>query len=326
MAREIAVASGKGGVGKSTVSSTLLLVLHRAGWKVVGVDADADAPNLHLIFGMEKWELERDFEEGFIASIVRERCTECGVCAEVCPFDAVEVVGGMHVINPMVCEGCATCILACPEKAILRRRTVRGRLRWGRTKYGFPLAGARLNPGRPNSGRLVEEVKVMSRRLGGDDAVYIVDSAAGIGCQVISSLAGANAAVLVAEPTPSSFSDLKRVHTVAMGFGLPSALIVNKWDLNPAMAEEIEEYGKRENMHILGRIPYDPAVPKSMSIMVPLIEAFPDSPASKALKEISEEFLEEIMGNWDEWRFKHAPRRIPQYRPIIIKPEGLGGP
>ncbi len=326
MVLEIAVASGKGGVGKSTVSSTLILALHRAGRKVVAVDADADAPNLHLIFGVEEWDGEEEFREGFIASILRERCTECGVCAEVCPMDAVEVLEGKHVINPMLCEGCATCILACPEKAIMRRRAVRGILRWGKTPSGIPIVGARLNPGRPNSGRLVEEVKAISRKLGGEDALYIVDSAAGIGCQVISSLAGANAAVLVAEPTPSSFSDLKRVHAVAKGFGLPSALIVNKWDLNPEFAEEIEEYGERENMFILGKIPYDSAVPRSMSIMKPLVEAFPESPASRALMVIAERFIEEVVGEWDEWRFRHAPREIPQYRPIIIKPEGLGGP
>jgi len=320
---EVAVASGKGGVGKSTISATLALHLHRAGWDVVAADADADAPNLHIVFGLDEWGEVREYSEGYVARIDYGKCTNCGVCADVCPFKAVSFKGGRYVINSLICEGCVTCSLACPERAISRVRHPTGVLRTGVTRYGFPLVSARLNVGRPNSGRLVTEVKNMAREVAKSSSVIVVDSAAGIGCQVVSSLAGANAVVLVAEPTPASFSDLRRVHKLAKHFMLPSALVLNKVDINPGLSRSIREYALREGIDILGEVPYDDAVPKSMSLRMPVVEAFPNSRASKALIRIAEEFERRVVRGWRDWFRRFKPRKPEPYRPIIIKPPTL---
>ncbi len=320
MLLEIAIASGKGGVGKSTVASTLALYLHRAGYRIVAADADADAPNLHLIYGLTSWEHEEEYMDSWIAEIDYSRCTNCGVCAEVCSYEAIRLSKGKYIINKIICEGCLTCSLACPEKAIERKKTSSGKIRWGKTAYGFPLVSASLYPGRPNSGKLVTQVKNIARGLSGKEGVLIVDSAAGIGCQVISSLAGANAAILVVEPTPASLSDLKRVHAVAKQFLLPSALVINKYDINPDYVDKILNYAKRENIDVLGYIPYDDNVPKAMAQMKPLVELYPETPAAKALLNTASRVRERVIESWRQWFSKHRPKKPSPYKPIILKP------
>ena len=323
---EIAIASGKGGVGKSTVSATIALAAARTGKSVVAVDADADAPNLHLIFGVREWEWERPYVESKVAEIVQSLCTRCGRCREVCPYEAIHVdEEGRFVVNQVVCEGCMTCSLVCPERGAIRLLSAEsGRLRRTTTSYGFPLISARLNPGRPNSGKLVTEEKSMAKELASQDSLIVVDSAAGIGCQVVSSLAGANAAILVAEPTPASFAALRRVFKLTRHFMQPAGLVINKYDVNPEMTEEMEAFARERNVDLLGRIPYDDAIPRSMAMMRPVVEAFPDSPASKALLRVAERVLE-IVEDWQSWFTRFRPREPEPYRPIILRPEGLQG-
>lgn len=324
MVLELVIASGKGGVGKSTLSSTLALYLARQGYKVVAVDANADAPNLHLIYGINSWEIEEEYHEAWIAEIDYDKCTMCGICAEVCSYKAIKLMDNKYVINTIICEGCLTCSLACPKKAIRRRQITSGRIRVTKTPYGFPLISAKLSVGRPNSGKLVTEVKNKARELAREDTIIIVDSAAGIGCQVISSLVGAHAVILVAEPTPTSFSDLKRVHMVAKHFLLPAGLVVNKYDLNPHYTKKILEYAKQEHMDILGIIPYDDNVPKAMAKMKPLVELYPQSPASIALLRIASKVEERIVRGWSKWSRAHKPRKPIHYKPIILKPPNIG--
>jgi MinD superfamily P-loop ATPase len=186
---EIVVASGKGGVGKSTVTGNLAVLLAERGYRFVAADADAEAPNLHIVLGVDEWSREEPYYEGRVAYIVDELCTRCNICAEVCTYGAVEVdEEGRYRINQYICEGCITCSAACPAKAIRYRFRVRsGTLRIAeKTAYGFPLVSAEIVPGRPNSGKLVTEVKNTAKKiLGGGDGFVFIDAAAGIGCQVI---------------------------------------------------------------------------------------------------------------------------------------------
>ncbi|MCE4600458.1 MAG: ATP-binding protein [Desulfurococcales archaeon] len=316
---ELVVASGKGGVGKSTLTAVLAVELYRHGYNLVAVDADAEAPNLHIVLGVESWDEESPYTEGRIAYIKEELCTQCGVCAEVCPYDAVEVVEGRHVINKWLCEGCLTCALACPEKAIRFIFKVKaGVIRVAReTPYGFPLVSGEIVPGRPNSGKLVTEAKNRAKSILGGDGLVLVDAAAGIGCQVISSLTGAKIAVLVAEPTPASFSDLKRIHKLTRHFMIAPGLVINKYDINPDYVDIIREYARENNIPILGEIPYDDAVPKSIVEGKPLHEAYPDSPAAKAMTRISQTIAVDVLGSWRDWWRKYKPARPEPYIPGI---------
>ena len=166
---EIVVASGKGGVGKSTVSSTLAIELHKK-YDLVAIDADADAPNLHLILGIEKWDEEEPLISASIAKIDYDRCTDCGLCMDVCTYDAIKLLEGRYVINELICEGCRTCQYVCPDKAISIRPVESGIVRRAVTKYGFPLISARLHVGKANTGKLVTREKDLAKEL---DKAYI---------------------------------------------------------------------------------------------------------------------------------------------------------
>ncbi len=319
---EVAVASGKGGVGKSTVSSTLAIMLSKTR-HVIAVDADADAPNLHLIFGVEDWEKEEPFGEVYVAQIHDEKCIRCGRCRDECPYGAIDVIDGKYVVSPVLCEGCLTCTLVCPVKgAITRYKRTAGYIREATTRYGFPLISARMEPGRPNTGKIVSEEKERARSRADADTVIVIDSAAGIGCQVVSSLAGSHLAVLVAEPTPASLSDLRRVYMLTRHFMQPAVLVINKYDMNPEFLPKIEEFAEENGIEIVGRIPYDDNLPLSMAAMKPMIEAYPESPASQALLRVAEN-VENIVSDWRSWFIKHRPKKPLPYRPEIIKPEGF---
>ncbi len=324
---EIVIASGKGGVGKSLISAELSLALLRAGYAVVAVDADADAPNLHLILGNAKWEVVKEYNEGFVARILSSQCVRCGKCAEACPYDAVgrDPHSGAYVVNELLCEGCAVCSLVCPVKAVTRVRAHTGIVRAGRTLIGrVRIAGAKLRPGRPNSGRLVTEVKALARQLwGGDAEVFIVDAAAGIGCQVIASLAGASAAVLVAEPTPASLEDLRRIHRVVKHFGLPAALVINKSGLSDSAEERIIRYAEDEGLDLIGKVPYDDIVPKSIANLTPVTVTAPDSDAGRGLRAVRRRIIERVVKGWDSWKAEHAPTAPEPYVPEVIPPPEL---
>ncbi len=321
---EIVVASGKGGVGKSTVAATLAIHLSRRR-RLIAVDADADAPNLHLVLGVTDWSREEAFGEAMVAEILEEKCTRCGRCMEECPYGAIDLVDGKYVVSSVLCEGCLTCTLVCPVKGAIRRYgRVAGYIREASTRYGFPLISARMEPGRPNTGKIVSEEKERARRAAEENTLILVDSAAGIGCQVVSSLAGSHLAVLVAEPTPASFSDLKRVYTLTRHFMQPAVLVINKYDINEDFLPVIEDFAKENGVEIVGKIPYDDAVPLSIASMKPVIEAYPDSPASKALLAAAAR-VESIVSDWRAWFMKHRPREPRPYKPEIIRPEKFRG-
>ncbi len=320
---ELVVASGKGGVGKSTISGSLAALLARKGFKLVAADSDAEEPNLHIVLGIDRWDRIEEYYEGRIAYILQDKCTKCNICAEVCPFGAVEVTDGNYRINEYVCEGCVTCSLACPAKAIRYRfGIVAGHIMFAeRTKYGFPLVSGESVPGRPNSGKLVTEVKNRAKAILGSEGVLLLDAAAGIGCQVISSLTGAQFALLVIEPTKASLSDLKRIHKLTKHFMMAPMLVINKYDINPEMIDKIEEYAKEENIPIVGKIPFDESVPNSINMGKLVVEAFPDSPASRELKRIADFIAEEVLSNWRAWYSKYRPKKHEPYIPVIIRPQ-----
>ncbi|WP_456444119.1 nucleotide-binding protein [Thermococcus sp.] len=295
---QVAIASGKGGVGKSSITASLLYLL-KDDYSFIAVDADAEAPNLGLLLGIRGWEEEKEHIGAKVTRIRTESCIRCGICKDRCPYDSIYIDDeGNYVVNELTCEGCNVCGLVCPVAGTITLEEVRsGVIKKATTPYGFPIISAQLDVGRPESGKLVTEEKEWAKKIMDEFnlAHMIVDSAAGIGCQVIASLGGADIAILIAEPTPASLSDVQRAYKIVQHFREPAYLIVNKADLNPGFTA-LNEWAESEGIPLLGEVPYDKAIPKSMTLMKPVVETFPDSRAAEALREIAGRIREEILG------------------------------
>ena len=203
---KIVVASGKGGVGKSMLASSLALLFSKTQ-KIVACDCDVDAPNLGLWLGIPNFDKKEKISTSEKARIISQEGLNDKIL-KICNFRAIKKKGKKYIINPFLCEGCGACEIIYPNNIKLRFNK-NGELRLKKTKYGFPLFSAQLYPGEAGSGKIVEELRKRAEKYKYD--VMILDAAAGIGCPVIASVRGCNYAVLITEPTPSGFSDLKRI-------------------------------------------------------------------------------------------------------------------
>lgn len=253
---EILILSGKGGTGKTTLAASLSKIIND---KVI-VDADVDAADMHILLSPKTVKKE-NFKGSAIALIDREKCNNCGLCKTLCRFDAIDIVGGKHIINEYKCEGCTLCKLVCPVSAITMEEQIVGEWYISNTDYG-KMVSARLIPGAENSGNLVTMVKHQSQLVAREDKErkIIIDGPPGVGCPVISSLSGIDYVIMVTEPTISGVHDLKRVVEVAMHFKPKIGIVINKFDLNRDHTEEIKKFASEKNIDILGLIPFDKCI------------------------------------------------------------------
>jgi MinD superfamily P-loop ATPase len=268
---ELLVISGKGGTGKTSIMGAFAALAPRA----VLADCDVDAANLHLLL---KPEVQREFTFDGLpkARILPEKCTQCGICVEACRFDAI----GNWQVDPLACEGCGVCIRLCPAEAMESVERVAGRWFVSRTAYG-PLVHAELGVGEENSGRLVAEVKRQAREVAQENGtpLILVDGPPGIGCPVISALAGATLALLVTEPSVSGWHDLERALRLARHFGVEPLVCINKADLDEARSREIEWCCYDEGVAVIGHIPFDEKVAEAVVGGVP-VTAMPGKAAT----------------------------------------------
>ncbi|KHK03829.1 ATP-binding protein [Desulfovibrio sp. TomC] len=267
--REIVILSGKGGAGKTSVTAAFAALAQNA----VLCDLDVDAPDLHILLAPTNT-LREAFVAGHLASVHADACDGCGECAGRCRFGAVvQTPEGHYAVNPAHCEGCKVCVALCPRQAIDFTPRTCGLSAVSDTRFG-PLVHAQLDPGAENSGRLVallrSKAKALAKARGLD--FIISDGAPGIACPVVSSLSGANLAVLVTEPTPSGTHDLIRVASLCDHFRLPSAVILNKADLNADEAARIGDFCADTGRPVIGRLPYSPDVVRAMTARVTLPE------------------------------------------------------
>ncbi len=287
---KIVIASGKGGVGKSMIASVLAMlfanpkpeqVRFRAR-KIVAVDCDVDAPNLHLWLGEdEKWDQVEKISTNEIPVIDKKKCNLCGECVEICAFNALKIENCKLKIVNFFCEGCAACEAICPQKAITMKRVKNAEVRIKNNVYGFPLISAQLYPGQIGSGKVVEEIKKRAENF--DHQIMILDSPAGTGCPVIAALQGSDFALLVTEPTPSGLSDLKRVLQVIKHFKITYGVVINKWDINKNLSNKIKKEFKDK---LFGKISYDKRVFKAIASLTPILKT--NLPAKKEIGEIFE--------------------------------------
>ncbi len=253
--KEIVVISGKGGTGKTSVTSSFAVL---GGEDVVVADCDVDAADMHLLLEPQVLHQE-DFYSGKTAVIETEGCVHCFKCKNVCRFDAINVINGDFVVDELNCEGCSYCFHVCPTRTIKMLDALSGKFFISKSRLGSFLVHARLKIAADNSGKLVTKVRDEAKRIAveQDKNLILVDGPPGIGCPVVASLTGADYAVIVTEPTVSGKHDMNRVAELLEKMKIPAGVIINKADLNTEIRDEIKDMVKKSGMELISELPYD---------------------------------------------------------------------
>ncbi len=276
--KKLLILSGKGGTGKTTTAAAFAELAQAKAL----ADCDVDAPNLHLVLSPSTQPSAKDFFGGEKAAIDPAKCTLCGLCAQHCRFDALERQASTYRVRETACEGCGVCIHVCPEHAVSLQPDVAGEelLYTGERVFST----AKLKMGRGNSGKLVTNVKLAMLKHAPDCGLAIIDGSPGIGCPVIASVSGMDLVLVVAEPSVSGISDLKRLCKTAETFQAKLAVCVNKWDMSPENTSAIEAFCQEAGLPFLGKIPYDKTAALAINQGKSIV-SFP-CPAGEAIKEI----------------------------------------
>lgn len=279
--KQVAVVSGKGGTGKTTLTASFVALAK----SVVIADCDVDAADLHLLLE-PRIVSEQEFKGSKLATIDTSRCTACRLCEEACRYGAIKDLR----VDPFLCEGCGVCAYVCPEDAVRLRERICGYAYISHTRFG-PMSHARLLAAEANSGKLVTLVRYNARKLAeeGEHNLILIDGPPGIGCPVIASLTGVDIAIIVAEPTMSGLHDLERILDVIHHFGVTPFVTINMYDINEGNTERVAKFCSRSGVQVLSRIPFDPTVTEALVAGKPVVEYSPSCAASK-----------EIRRAWDE--------------------------
>jgi len=284
---KIAITGGKGGVGKSMVATSLAVEFARDS-KTILVDADAECPNDHLLLSIKRKKYATVYQP--IPKWDFKKCNKCGKCASVCKQDAIVFVQEKFpAFVKDVCIGCKACIIACPVGAISVSKKEIGKVYTGKN-YDVNLVSGELKLGELASGEVVTEVRKYSDKINKKIRAenIIIDSSPGIGCPVIASLVGTDYIVAVTEPTPSALFDLKRVLYLASHFGIKHGIVINKFDLDKMFCSKIEQFAKKSEIPIIGKIPYRKDFLKSTVKMKPVVKINPK------YKKMFENIIDEI--------------------------------
>ena len=262
--KELVVLSGKGGTGKTSIVGSFAALAR----KKVLADCDVDAADLHLLLAPSTSE-ENEFWSGQVAIIDDGKCTQCGLCQEICHFEAIEDFRVDHIS----CEGCGFCYHICPAEAITMQENLSGHWFISETRYGS-LVHARLGIAQENSGKLVAVVRQKVKQIAEANNLdfIITDGPPGIGCPVISSLSGASLALLVTEPTLSGMHDLERIISVCHHFDIPAVVCINKYDINEDNSHQIEGYCYNQKVEVVAKISYDSVVTEALIKGLPVVE------------------------------------------------------
>jgi len=273
---EIAIVSGKGGTGKTVLSAAFATI----GEKIVVADCDVDASNLYLILHPKDFQTER-FVTGYKAVIDYSTCNNCKLCISYCRFNAINYIEGMVKISETDCDGCILCSRICPSGSVSMVKSNKSYWYIGELPNGR-MIHACLAPGEENSGKLVNVVREQARKTAKETGaeIIIIDGPPGTGCPAISSITGVKNAIVVTEPTSSGFHDMKRILDLTAGFKIKTHVVINKYDLNPEVTEQIAVWCQANGYSVIGKLPFDSHVVDAMVNSKSIIEWMPDAEIS----------------------------------------------
>jgi len=274
--KQLTIISGKGGTGKTTITASFAILADNP----VIADADVDAPDLHLILAPKPFETI-PYVGMKVAVKDHTLCKLCAECRKHCRFDAIDEE--LNIIEDL-CEGCGVCAHVCPNDAISLKPTPAGYAYMSETRAG-PMSHAVLKPGASTSGKLVTLVRENARKLARryNRGLIIIDGPPGIGCPVIAAIVGVDLVLIVTEPSVTAIHDMERILEVVTHFRIPALVCINKYDLNPSMTREIEHYCKARNVKVAGKLPFDKTATRAMVAGKSVVE-FNDSLLAQQLR------------------------------------------
>jgi MinD superfamily P-loop ATPase len=247
---KIAVASGKGGTGKTTVAASLAFSIASNGERLLFLDCDVEAPDAHLFL---KPDLDMHQEISIpIPEVMNDLCSQCGKCIEVCQFHALVLLGKNWLVFPQLCHGCGSCIRNCPENAILEKDNPIGLLESGWVRDVIQFAHGKLTIGEPMPTPVIRRLKQWG--ASNNSQITILDAPPGASCSVVETLRGTDFVLLVTEPTPFGVHDLKQMIGIIREMRLPAGILVNR---DGEGTDEVTSLCAGENIPILMRIPFD---------------------------------------------------------------------
>ena len=263
---QIAVASGKGGTGKTTVATNLAWTIASLGENVTYADCDVEAPNGHIF-------LKPDIKSTNSATVLypvvnEEKCISCGKCAEICQYKAIILLEKTTLVFPEMCHACGGCSFVCPADAITEDNREIGLLETG-SSGGVEFVHGKLNIGQIMSPPLIRQVKDLIP----NDGVTIIDCPPGTSCPVIESIRGADYVLLVTEPTPFGLSDLKLAVEVVRKLKMPYGVFINRSDSGN---QETIKFCEKECVPVISSIPNDRRIAEAYSKGVMVSEVFPE--------------------------------------------------
>ena len=262
----IAVASGKGGTGKTTIATNLAVTLARRGRTTCYLDCDVEEPNGHIFL---KPDITSSSSVGVpVPNVDMGRCTGCGKCGDICQYSAIVCINKKVLTFPELCHGCGGCSLVCPEEAISEVPREVGIIEEGMSD-GVRFVHGRLRVGEAMSPPLIREVK----KKVPVDGIAIVDASPGTSCPVIEAVKGADFVLLVTEPTPFGLNDLELAVGMVRELGLPMGVLINRSDVGDA---RVNEYCERENIELLLEIPDNRKVAEAYSRGEMAVDAVPE--------------------------------------------------
>lgn len=283
--KQIAVISGKGGTGKILIASSLAHISKNN----ILADCDVDASNLYLVIKPITLKISPiPFYSGYNAKIDYNICLLCNKCINACKFDAISYdnVNYKVNINEILCEGCGQCVTICPNNAIKLVEKHVGECYVANTKFGT-LIYSKLNAGASSSGKLVSFIKKHAIEFGKAENVdyIILDGPPGIGCPVIATLNSVDLSIVVIEPSHSSLSDARRAINLCKRFNILNVAIINKYDINLKITDQIIDYLNNEKIEVICQIPFDKEVLNAQKNSQTIIEHNKNSKTASILIE-----------------------------------------